>query len=169
MSIQILQYEFLGPIKLQEWGPPMQKTVYLILSREKDSFKMIYAGLCEQTEDKTFLTSHSSFRCWITESGSEKLLYLAILPLFKSEIDEQKRILGKIITRYQPICNIENIQQAKSEYSIRPSHHSQNDVKAVDKTSCPCCGSEMKVDQIFENTTVIRCVGCELTDTRFNS
>ena len=36
MSIQILQYEFLGPIKLSEWGPPMDRVVYIIFSKNKD-------------------------------------------------------------------------------------------------------------------------------------
>ena len=31
LSIQILQYEFLGPIPLDEWGPPMEKLVLLDL------------------------------------------------------------------------------------------------------------------------------------------
>jgi len=72
LSIQILQYEFLGPIKLQEWGPSMEKVVYLIMSRQKDSFNIIYAGDCEQTSDKEFFTSNSSFKCWTEKSGSEK-------------------------------------------------------------------------------------------------
>jgi len=29
MSIQILLYEFLGPIKLSEWGPPMEEVAYI--------------------------------------------------------------------------------------------------------------------------------------------
>ena len=47
MSIQILQYEFLGPIPISEWGPPMEKLVYLILSRTKDKFDIIYVGDCQ--------------------------------------------------------------------------------------------------------------------------
>jgi len=42
MAIQILYYEFLGPIKLSEWGPPMDEVVYAIMAREKDTFKIIY-------------------------------------------------------------------------------------------------------------------------------
>ena len=51
MSIQILQYEFLGPIPLSEWGPPMEKLVYLILSRNKDKFDMVYVGDCQKTDE----------------------------------------------------------------------------------------------------------------------
>ena len=36
LTIQILQYEFLGPIKLSEWGPPMDRVAYIIFSKNKD-------------------------------------------------------------------------------------------------------------------------------------
>ena len=44
MAIQILQYEFLGPIGLSEWGPPMDKVVYMIFTKNKEVFKMLYVG-----------------------------------------------------------------------------------------------------------------------------
>ncbi|MFZ8908419.1 MAG: hypothetical protein ACO2YR_05825 [Nitrosopumilaceae archaeon] len=37
------------------------------------------------------------------------------------------------------------------------------------KISCPCCGSQMKIDKVLENTTVLKCSGCGLSDTRVNS
>ena len=162
MSIQILQYEFLGPIKLQEWGPSMEKVVYLIMSRQKDSFNIIYAGDCEKTSDEKFFTNHFSFQCWLEKSGSEKSLYLAILPLFESENDERKMILDKILVRYRPICNIGITYDIKPDYKIRSKSNLQNSPK----TPCPCCGSEMQVDKVLENTTVIRCIECGLSDTR---
>ncbi|MSV33500.1 MAG: hypothetical protein EXS76_02075 [Nitrosarchaeum sp.] len=165
MSIQILQYEFLGPIKLQEWGPSMEKVVYLIMSRQKDSFNIIYAGDCEQTSDEKFFTSNSSFKCWTEKSGSEKSLYLAILPLFESGNDERKKILDKILVHYRPICNLGINYDVKPDYKIR----SKPDLQNTSKTPCPCCGSEMKVDKVLETTTIIRCIECGLSDTRLNS
>ena len=49
MAIQILQYEFLGPIKISEWGPPMEAVVYIIFSKSKDAFNMLYVGETEKT------------------------------------------------------------------------------------------------------------------------
>ena len=167
MTIQILQYEFLGPIKLEEWGPPMEKVVYLILSREKDSFNIIYAGNCEHTIDKEFFAKNSSFNCWIGKSGSEKLLYLAILPLFESGNDERKKILDKIIARYAPTCNLETLPNTK-QYTIRTKSNLQNNDSLPKKTSCPYCGSEMKIDKILENTTIVRCTECGLSDGAIN-
>lgn len=105
MSIQILQYEFLGPINITEWGPPMEKVVYLILSRDKDSFRIIYVGDCETTDEKSFFINNANFKCWIKQAGSEKSLYLAILPLFKTNESQRKHVLEKIITQYKPACN----------------------------------------------------------------
>jgi hypothetical protein len=162
LTIQILQYEFLGPIKLHEWGPPMEKVAYLIMSRQKDSFNIIYASDCESTSDETFFTSNPSFQCWIEKSGSEQSLYLAILPLFESGNDERKKIVDNILARYNPVCNMKINYDAKPDYKIR----SKSDPHNISHTPCPCCGSEMQVDKVLENTTVIRCIECGLSDTR---
>ncbi len=108
MSIQILQYEFLGPIKLDEWGPPMEKVVYLIFSRKKDSFNIIYVGDCEKTDEKNFFVNNPNFKCWIETARSEDSLYLAILPMFESNQSGRKRIAHKILLHYHPPCNIED-------------------------------------------------------------
>ena len=110
MTIQILHYEFLGPIKLSEWGPPMEEVVYIIFEREKDRFNMLYIDQCEKTEEKDFLTKNEKFKCCISHAGSEHNLYLSILPMFKSDKEERERIVSKIISKYNPICNAENEQ-----------------------------------------------------------
>jgi len=63
-----LQYEFLGPISLDDWGPPMEKLVYLIMSRDHDKFDILYVGDCEKTDDASFFTAHPNFKCWVKES-----------------------------------------------------------------------------------------------------
>lgn len=143
----------------------MEKVVYLIMSRQKDSFIIIYAGNCEQTFDENFFTAHTSFKCWNENSGSERSLFLAILPMFESGNDERARILDLIIARYRPICNLEIKKDVKPDYKVRPKMDSQNTAL----TPCPCCGSEMKVEKILENTTIIRCTECGLSDTRLGS
>lgn len=163
LSIQILQYEFLGPIKLQEWGPPMEKVVYLIMTREKDSFNIIYAGECEKTTENNFFTNNPSFKCWI-ESHSNASLYLAILPMFESENYARNKVLNQVIARYHPKCN-ERKPEPKPEYKIRSKHDSETS----SIIPCPCCGSEMKVEKELENTTIIRCTECGISDTRLNS
>ncbi|MFN3655520.1 MAG: hypothetical protein ACK4TO_09420 [Candidatus Nitrosotenuis sp.] len=107
MAIQILQYEFLGPIKLSEWGPPMAEVIYLVLRRTKETFEIIYAGESEKTEEANFFTKNDKFKCWIQNAGSEENLYLSIYPMWDSSQEDRKRILDKIIKWYQPQCNIE--------------------------------------------------------------
>ncbi|MEM3006477.1 MAG: hypothetical protein QXW37_01485 [Candidatus Nitrosotenuis sp.] len=107
MAIQILQYEFLGPIRLSEWGPPMAKVVYLVLRKTKDTFEIIYAGESEKTEENDFFTKNDKFKCWIQNAGSEENLYLSIYPMWDSSQEDRKRILGKIIQMYRPHCNDE--------------------------------------------------------------
>ncbi len=142
----------------------MEKVVYLIMSRQKDSFNIIYAGDCEQTSDTNFFTNNSRFQCWIEKSGSEKSLYLAILPLFESGNDEREKIVDKILSRYHPICNLGIQHDVKPDYKISSKQNSQN----IFKPTCPCCGSEMKVDKVLENTTIIRCIDCGLSDTKLS-
>lgn len=164
MSIQILQYEFLGPISLDEWGPPMEKLVYLILSRDKDKFNILYVGDCEKTDEKSFFVQHPSFKCWVKHSGSEKSLFLAILPLFESSDIHRKNILTKIMTHYKPPCNLDELPRTKPDYAIRKSEEKNSESKFM----CPCCGSEMKREQILEKSTVFRCTSCGLSDTKLN-
>ena len=166
LSIQILQYEFLGPIPLEEWGPPMEKLVYLILSRDKDKFNIVYVGDCEKTDDKSFFVQHPHFKCWVEQSRSEKSLYLAILPLFESSDDHRLHVFNKIMTHYKPPCNPDNIAETKPDYVVRKTEEPVIEPK---KFSCPCCGSEMKSEQILEKSTVYRCTGCGISDTKLNS
>jgi len=176
VSIQILQYEFLGPIKLDEWGPPMEKVVYLIFSRKKDSFNIIYVGDCEKTEATNFFKNNSNFKCWNQKAGSEDSLYLAILPMFESNESSRKTIVNKIILHYRPSCNPENVEEEKPDYVVRSKldlNSSNNSLENLgeskEKIPCACCGSDMKVDKILENTTILKCSGCGITDTRLNS
>ena len=166
LGIQILQYEFLGPIPLEEWGPPMEKLVYLIFSRDKDRFNLVYAGNCEKTEDKSFFVQHDQFKCWIQQSGTEKSLYLAIMPMFESTKDHRKSIVNKIISRYKPPCNSNEIIEEKPEYVVRKSESTNPEPETF---SCACCGSEMKPEQILEKSTVYRCTSCGISDTKLNS
>ena len=163
MSIQILQYEFLGPIPLEEWGPPMEKLVYLVLSRDNDKFDILYVGDCEKTDDESFFALHSQHQCWIEHSRSEKSLYLAVLPLFESSVQRRQNILNKIISYYKPRCNSADIQTAKPDYVVRKSEDTN-----PESITCSCCGAEMKPEKILEKSTLLRCTGCGLSDTRMN-
>ncbi len=84
----------------------MEKVVYLILGREKDTFKPLYVGECEKTEKNDFFTQNDKFQCWIKTAGAEEFLYLAILPRFESNEADRKRIVNKTISHYKPVCNV---------------------------------------------------------------
>ncbi len=95
MTIQILHYEFLGPIKISEWGPPMDKVVYIIFKQDKSGFVPLYAGESDKTEQNDFFTQNDDFKCWIQHAGWE------------SDEPERKRIVEKIIAKYRPLCQVE--------------------------------------------------------------
>ena len=166
LSIQILQYEFLGPIRLEEWGPPMEKLVYLVLSFDKDKFNILYVGKCEKTNDESFFTRHPSHSCWTQNMGYEKSLFLAILPLFESSDDERQNVVNKIMALYKPVCNSADVAEAKPDYVVRKSEKTNSRPK---KISCLCCGSEMIPEKVLEKSTLFRCTGCGLSDTKINS
>ena len=105
MSIQILQYEFLGPIKLSEWGPPMDRVVYIIFSKNKDVFNIIYVAESEKTESKDFFTKNDQFKCWLSYTGKEENLYLSIYPMWESSQPQRSQLVKKIISKYKPVCN----------------------------------------------------------------
>ena len=105
MTLQILSYEFLGPIRLSEWGPPMDQVLYLLLKRSNETFQIIHAGESEKTDEADFFTKNEKFKCWIQNVGTENNLYLSIYPMWGSKQEERQRILKKIIDRFQPPCN----------------------------------------------------------------
>ena len=107
MTIQILHYEFLGPIKISEWGPPMDKVIYIIFNQDKSGFIPLYVGESDKTEQNDFFAQNDNFKCWIQHAGGEDNLHLSILPLWESEELERKRIVAKIISKYRPLCQIE--------------------------------------------------------------
>ena len=93
----------------------MEKVVYLIFSRKKDSFNIIYVGNCEKTEETNFFKNNSNFKCWTQKTGSEDSLNLAILPMFESNESSRKTIVNKIILRYHPPCNPDNVEKKKPD------------------------------------------------------
>jgi len=98
--------------------------------------------------------------------GYEKSLFLAILPLFESDDGKRQNIVNKIMTLYKPVCNSADIVKAKPDYVVRKSEKTNPE---PEKLSCLCCGSEMKPEKILEKSTLFRCTGCGLSDTKINS
>ena len=107
MTIQILHYEFLGPIKISEWGPPMDKVIYIIFNQNKSGFIPLHVSESDKTDENDFFRKNNNFKCWIQHAGSEDNLHLSILPLWESEELERKRIVAKIISKYRPLCQTE--------------------------------------------------------------
>jgi hypothetical protein len=83
----------------------MEKVVYVVLARDKDRFHLMYADVCEHTDDRSFFISNSSFKCWMEWAGSEENLYLAILPMFASDVPGRRFVLDRIIDSTKPPCN----------------------------------------------------------------
>ena len=105
MPIQILQYEFLGPINLSEWGPPMEEVAYILFAKNKDVFNIIYVGESGKTEASDFFTKNEQFKCWLSNAGGENNLYLSIYPMWESNQSARKQLVHKIVDKYKPVCN----------------------------------------------------------------
>ena len=144
----------------------MEKLVYLVLSFDKDKFNILYVGKCEKTNDESFFTRHPSHSCWTQNMGYEKSLFLAILPLFESSDDERQNVVNKIMALYKPVCNSADVAEAKPDYVVRKSEKTNS---RPEKISCLCCGSEMIPEKVLEKSTLFRCTGCGLSDTKINS
>ena len=118
MSIQILQYEFLGPIKLSEWGPPMDRVVYIIFSKNTDVFNIIYVAESEKTESKDFFTKNDQFKCWLSYTGKEENLFVSIYPMWESSQSQRNQLVKKIISKYKPVCNEVNEDSQNAQTTI---------------------------------------------------
>ena len=78
--------------------------------------------------------------------------------------------------RFRPACNVNTELEKKPDYKIRtksdletPNSSEKNLEDSEKKIPCPCCGSEMKIAKVLENTTIVKCSICGLSDTRLNS
>jgi hypothetical protein len=85
----------------------MGQLIYILFSKAKNGFNMLYVSQVEKTEKSDFFVQNEKFKCWIQHAGSEELLHLAIFPMSDSEDSERERIVQKIITKYKPPCNTE--------------------------------------------------------------
>jgi hypothetical protein len=88
--------------------------------------------------------------------------------MFESNQNMRKGIIDKIILRYKPPCNENEIVEKAPDYIVRPKADLSKMNSQEGKISCPCCGSGMKIDKVLENTTILKCTGCGLSDTRLN-
>ena len=85
----------------------MNQLIYLLFSKTKNGFNILYASQVEKTEKTDFFTQDEKFKCWLQHAGSEESLYLAIYPMPDSEESDRERIVQKIISKYRPPCNTE--------------------------------------------------------------
>jgi len=90
---------------LSEWGPPMDKVVYIIFSKNKDVFNMIHVAESDKTEAGDFFKKNDQFKCWMSYAGMEENLYLSIYPMWESSESQRRQLENKIIARYKPVCN----------------------------------------------------------------
>ena len=127
VSIQILQYEFLGPVALSEWGPPMGELLYIVLSKDRDKFNMLYAGDCEHTDDAAFFVQHKQFGCWAQRASSESALYLAVFPMKGSNASRRQMALRRILSSYKPPCNPAELLEKKPSYDVRKADSQEPD------------------------------------------
>jgi len=83
----------------------MDRVVYIIFSKNKDVFNIIYVAESEKTESKDFFTKNDQFKCWLSYTGKEENLYLSIYPMWESSQPQRNQLVKKIISKYKPICN----------------------------------------------------------------
>jgi len=107
MTLQILHHEFLGPVPLSDWGPPMAETVYVLLSRNKERFTILFADECQKTAENDYFTKNPLFKNWLREAGGEKNLYICILPLPDSDERKRRDTVARIVSAYKPACNFQ--------------------------------------------------------------
>ena len=83
----------------------MEGVVYIMFSKNKDVFNMLYVGETGKTEAGDFFTKNRQFKCWLSHAGNEENLYLSIYPMWESSESQRKQLKDKIISKYKPICN----------------------------------------------------------------
>ena len=96
----------------------MDRVVYIIFSKNKDVFNMIYVAESEKTESKDFFTKNDQFKCWLSYTGKEENLYLSIYPMWESSQPQRNQLVKKIISKYKPVCNEVNEDSQNAQTTI---------------------------------------------------
>lgn len=136
----------MGPIPLEQWGPPMENVVYILLGRDNEKFSPVYVDQCTKSDDEGFFTKNPRFKCWLEHARSEKNLHVAIR--LESSPESRRYIVDKIISKYRPACNMPD---------------TSDDAPSV---KCACCGANMDPVRSLEKSDLYRCSQCGISDTR---
>jgi hypothetical protein len=96
----------------------MDRVVYIIFSKNKDVFNIIYVAESEKTESKDFFTKNGQFKCWLSYTGKEENLYLSIYPMWESSQSQRNQLVKKIISKYKPVCNEVNEDSQNAQTTI---------------------------------------------------
>jgi hypothetical protein len=99
----------------------MDRVVYIIFSKNKDVFNIIYIAESEKTESKDFFTKNEQYKCWLSYAGKEENLYLSIYPMWESSQPQRNQLVKKIIRKYKPVCNkVDDSSQNTSTTAHQP-------------------------------------------------
>ena len=103
----------------------MDRVVYIIFSKNKDVFNMIYVAESDKTEASDFFKKNDQFKCWMSHAGKKENLYLSIYPMWESSQPERNQLVKKIITdTSQFVTKLMRI--LKIHQPLQPKQLSQN-------------------------------------------
>ncbi len=101
-EIRLDGISFSKPFPIDEWDPPKNAALYLIL--RKDDGRIIYVGESGNLDDRGFWKGHHKYNCWVRVAGAEKNLAIAFYPMVDSTPVQRKEIESNLIRKLQPLC-----------------------------------------------------------------
>jgi hypothetical protein len=101
-KIRLDGISFSKPFPIDEWDPPKQAALYLILT--KDDGRIIYVGESGNLEDREFWKGHHKYNCWVRVAGAEKNLAIAFHPMVDSTPVQRKEMESSLVRKLQPLC-----------------------------------------------------------------
>jgi hypothetical protein len=93
---------FSKPFPIDEWDPPKQAALYLILTM--DDGRIIYVGESGNLENREFWKGHHKYNCWVRVADTEKNLAIAFHPMVDSTPVQRKEIESSLVRKLQPLC-----------------------------------------------------------------
>ncbi len=93
---------FSKPFSIDEWDPPKEAALYLILT--KDDGRIIYVGESGNLDDREFWKGHHKYNCWVRVAGAENNLAIAFYPMVDSTPVQRKEIESSLVRKLQPLC-----------------------------------------------------------------
>jgi len=106
MSVNINNYEFSNPVKMDDFEYAEKKGIYIILyEKYKENLNMAYIGQSDNLAERGLPWNHTKIDKFKELAGKKNNLYISFHNMPHSTPNTRQEIERELIKEYKPPCN----------------------------------------------------------------